>query len=289
MSIPPPPVDFAYLHDSLQQDADLREKIRDAVRDVEREERAIQAVLNRVHSVTKQQGPLEVTELLTSAASLSAPLQSSIAKLASLIPTDQFYRYNDQFSRALQVASFLIVFARFLLQGDVPSKNDVESSLGIQPEWKDHFFLPTEEYLHSLISLLNELSIISMHPPQSRLAVNRVTLGDYESPLQFSQFAKELSTAFGLLSLKNDSLRKRFDSIKYDLKKLEEGQLHTLRVSTLVKEAVYLLACSFRAVVYDLSLRGLLKSASAVASTLSTMDEEQAPTKRGRMELASEG
>ncbi|KDE08481.1 hypothetical protein MVLG_01262 [Microbotryum lychnidis-dioicae p1A1 Lamole] len=251
MSIPPPPVDFAYLHDSLQQDADLREKIRDAVRDVEREERAIQAVLNRVHSVTKQQ----VTELLTSAASLSAPLQSSIAKLASLIPTDQFYRYNDQFSRALQVASFLIVFARFLLQGDVPSKNDVETTLGIQPEWKDHFFLPTEEYLHSLISLLNELS---------RLAVNRVTLGDYESPLQFSQFAKELSTAFGLLNLKNDSLRKRFDSIKYDLKKLEE-------------------------VVYDLSLRGLLKSASASAPTLSTMDEEQGPTKRGRMELASEG
>lgn len=31
------------------------------------------------------------------------------------------------------------------------------------------------------------------------------------------------SNAFGLLNLKNDSLRKRFDSIKYDVKRLEEG------------------------------------------------------------------
>ena len=37
-----------------------------------------------------------------------------------------------------------------------------------------------------------------------------------------------------MLNLKNDNLRKRFDSIKYDLKKVEE-------------------------VVYDLSIRGLIK------------------------------
>lgn len=49
------------------------------------------------------------------------------------------------------------------------------------------------------------------------------------------RFAKELSSAFSILNLKNDNLRKRFDSIKYDVKKLEE-------------------------VVYDLSLRGLLKT-----------------------------
>ena len=53
--------------------------------------------------------------------------------------------------------------------------------------------------------------------------MNRVTLGDFEAPVRYSTFAKELSSAFGLLNLKNDSLRKRFDSIKYDVKKLEEG------------------------------------------------------------------
>lgn len=43
-----------------------------------------------------------------------------------------------------------------------------------------------------------------------------------------------MQTGFRLLNLKNDGLRKKFDSLKYDMKKVEE-------------------------VVYDLSIRGLLK------------------------------
>lgn len=68
----------------------------------------------------------------------------------------------------------------------------------------------------------------------SRLAVNAVTMADFATPLRLSDFVKDLYAGFGMLNLKNDSLRKRFDSIKYDVKKIEE-------------------------VVYDISLRGLLK------------------------------
>jgi hypothetical protein len=50
-------------------------------------------------------------------------------------------------------------------------------------------------------------------------------MGDYERPLVISRFVKELSIAFQILNLKNDNLRKRFDSIKYDVKKIEEGIL----------------------------------------------------------------
>lgn len=65
----------------------------------------------------------------------------------------------------------------------------------VKDEWRDHFFLPTEEYLHSLISLLNELVRIPpslllpklMIAPQSRLAVNRVTFGDYEAPVRYAR------------------------------------------------------------------------------------------------------
>lgn len=45
----------------------------------------------------------------------------------------------------------------------------------------------------------------------------------------------ELSAGFRLLNLKNDVLRKRYDALKYDVKKIEE-------------------------VVYDLSIRGLKPS-----------------------------
>ena len=47
------------------------------------------------------------------------------------------------------------------------------------------------------------------------------------------EFLNTLSTGFRLLNLKNDNLRKKFDSIKWQLKKVEE-------------------------VVYDLSIRGLV-------------------------------
>ncbi|XP_060588574.1 translin-like [Ruditapes philippinarum] len=66
----------------------------------------------------------------------------------------------------------------------------------------------------------------------SRLTVNSVTAGDYGRPMRIAKFVGELDSGFRLLNLKNDSLRKRFDGLKYDLKKVEE-------------------------VVYDLTIRGL--------------------------------
>ena len=62
--------------------------------------------------------------------------------------------------------------------------------------------------------------------------MNCVTIGNYKRPQCIAAFLSELDAAFRLLNLKNDSLRKKFDGLKYDLKKVEE-------------------------VVYDLSIRGL--------------------------------
>lgn len=76
--------------------------------------------------------------------------------------------------------------------------------------------------------------------PQSRLAVNSVTAGDYTRPIRISNFINELDSGFRLLNLKNDPLRKRYDGLKYDVKKIEE-------------------------VVYDLSIRGLAKEAESVS------------------------
>jgi len=62
--------------------------------------------------------------------------------------------------------------------------------------------------------------------------VNAVTAGDYARPMRIAKFVGDLDAGFRLLNLKNDSLRKRFDVLKYDLKKIEE-------------------------VVYDVTIRGL--------------------------------
>lgn len=98
------------------------------------------------------------------------------------------------------------------------------STVPVNLKLEDLFHITIEEYLQSLITLIEELC---------RLATNSVTLGDFARPLQISKFVNELHAGFQILNLKNDSLRRRSDGIKYQVKKIEE-------------------------VVYDLSLRGLV-------------------------------
>jgi hypothetical protein len=93
---------------------------------------------------------------------------------------------------------------------------------------RDAFHITIEEYLLGLIAVIDELS---------RLAINSVTLGDNAMAVQISGFIKDLHAGFQVLNLKNDILRKRVDSIKYAVKKVED-------------------------VVYDLSLRNLIPQES---------------------------
>ena len=105
----------------------------------------------------------------------------------------------------------------------------------------DVFHLTIEEYLHSLISLIEELA---------RLAVNSVTLGDYHRPLEISRFVKDLHAGFQILNLKNDTLRRRSDSIKYNVSSVVIWKEHKLMCILQVKK--------IEDVVYDLSLRNLV-------------------------------
>lgn len=93
----------------------------------------------------------------------------------------------------------------------------------VKSSQKEGFHLDIEDYLIGVLQMASELS---------RFATNSVTLGDFERPMQISRFMADLNAGFKLLNLKNDSLRKRFDGLKYDIKKIEE-------------------------IVYDISIRGL--------------------------------
>ena len=144
-----------------------------------------------------------------------------------MIPQEQFYRYSDSFSRSIQQSSFIIVLSAFLKSGDVPTKEEVESELG-GSEWKGRMWLSTEDYLHSLISLVNELvrthslslcallvrlMVWKMNAWQSRLAINRVIMGDYSAPVQYSQFSPAIFLShlpFSLIDWQGE--RRRVDS-----------------------------------------------------------------------------
>ena len=71
--------------------------------------------------------------------------------------------------------------------------------------------------------------------------MNAVTAGDYSRPIRIARFIADLDAGFRLLNLKNDALRRRYDALKYDLKKAEE-------------------------VVYDLTVRGLVTRPSLTSA-----------------------
>lgn len=67
---------------------------------------------------------------------------------------------------------------------------------------------------------------------QTRYATTSVTYGNFARPLHIAEFSSKVYAGLQMLNFKNDALRKRFDSVKYDVKKMEE-------------------------IVYDLTIRGL--------------------------------
>jgi predicted translin family RNA/ssDNA-binding protein len=113
----------------------------------------------------------------------------------------------------------------------LPTSAELTPTVPVNLKDQDAFHVTIEEYLQALITLIEELA---------RLAINSVTLGDYQRPLQISQFVKDVHAGFQILNLKNDSLRRRSDGIKYSVKKVED-------------------------IVYDLSLRNLVPKTEPTA------------------------
>ncbi|CAN8289522.1 unnamed protein product [Cochlearia groenlandica] len=83
---------------------------------------------------------------------------------------------------------------------------------------------------------------------QPRYVVNRVTAGDYDCPRNMMNFLTDLHTAFHMLNLRNDFLRKKFDSMKYDLRRVEE-------------------------VYYDVKIRGLISDGDPPPPPTSVQDQ----------------
>ncbi|GBE84924.1 Translin-1 [Sparassis crispa] len=216
------PGNLEYINQLLDKDVELREKIKDQVTEFDKKTRTLCGMLNKIHATPSDQMPV----LLDSVRPVLESCRETTAALADLVPPNQFWRWKDMWSISLRNAVFGATLVEFLRSGSLLTLPRVSDVLGIKVEWKDKFALTAEDYLHGLITLVNELS---------RLAVNAVTLGDYEQPIRISIFVKDLFAGFSMLNLKNDTLRRRYDSLKYDIKKIEE-------------------------VVYDVSLRKLAPS-----------------------------
>ncbi|KAJ5728426.1 Translin C-terminal [Penicillium malachiteum] len=222
---------FEDLQTKIDEETTVREELNDIVHTLARKGRSLQAILARAHSTPSAQ----IKSVLDDATVAIIAQKEEVFRLKAVADKHPFYKYNGVWTRELQNLVSAIELCAWL--GGLQEYKSPESKsfmtiedvgkfleVPVNLKEKDAFHLTIEEYLLALISMVEELS---------RLAVNSVTLGDYERPVQIGAFVKELFSGFQLLNLKNDILRKRSDGIKYSVKKVED-------------------------VVYDLSLRNLI-------------------------------
>ncbi|KAI6250222.1 Translin-1 [Erysiphe necator] len=223
---------FDKLQSKIDADAVEREQIKEITQTLERQGRITLSMLSRAHSTPEAQ----LTPIILKAENLIKDEIKTVGELANLASKSPYYKHNSIWSRDVQTVIFSIIYCGWLggmgMKSSPPSQGKLLSidecgdilNVPVNLQDRDAFHITIEEYLQSLITLIEELA---------RLAVNSVTLGDYRRPLQISKFVKDLHAGFQILNLKNDLLRRRSDSIKYNVKKVED-------------------------IVYDLSLRNLV-------------------------------
>ncbi|KAK1165890.1 translin-like [Acipenser oxyrinchus oxyrinchus] len=215
---------FSGIQGFLSADQDVREDIRKVVQGLEQTAREILTVLQSVHQAS---GFKDIPSKCQRGRELFCTVRSHLGDSCRTISFLQSsnYRFHEHWRFVLQRLAFLAAFVVYLESETLVTREEVTQILGIEVNREKGFHLDIEDYLSGVLTMASELS---------RLAVNSVTAGDYSRPLRISNFINELDSGFRLLNLKNDPLRKRYDGLKYDVKKIEE-------------------------VVYDLSIRGLAR------------------------------
>ncbi|KAG2332621.1 hypothetical protein Bca52824_003801 [Brassica carinata] len=190
----------------LEESAALREKIRAVVMEIESATRLIQANLLLVH----QSRP--IPEIIEKAKEKINDLKKFYGQLAEILQKcpGQYYRYHGDWRSETQAVVSQLAFMHWLETGTLLVHTEAEAKLGLNSL---EFGLETEDYLTGICFMSNDLP---------RYVVNRVTAGDYDCPRKVMNFLTDLHAAFRMLNLRNDFLRKKFDSMKYDLRRVEE-------------------------------------------------------------------
>jgi len=191
----------------------------------------------------------KVIELTTAADEGFKRLRDSIQGLIRIVKDYPYYKYNGIWSRDIQNVTFLVLFQGWLQRSYAPGNaenslltiEEVGGVLGIPVNLKteDKFHLTIEEYLHAVLSLVEELVpfflCFSPFSPEwravanmgmkTRLTTNAVTQHDFLRPQMINRFIKDIHSSFQVLNLKNDSLRRRGDGLKYNVSFLQGRRL----------------------------------------------------------------
>ncbi|KAL6133418.1 hypothetical protein ACLB2K_065653 [Fragaria x ananassa] len=190
----------------LEESGTLRDRIRAVVMEIESSTRLIHSGLLLVH---QSRSTPEVLEKPKTQIAVLKELYNRLAEIVREIP-GRYYRYHGDWKSETQTVVSLLAFMHWLETGTLLLHTEAEETLGLKGS---EFGLDVEDYLVGICFMSNELP---------RYVVNQVTAGDYDCPRKVMKFLTDLHASFRLLNLRNDFLRKKFDGMKYDLRRVEE-------------------------------------------------------------------
>lgn len=202
-----------------------REAIKQVTKDIDVLVRGLQSSVASLHTSTTNES---IASTASQIEQQLGALRASWPRLNPVVGAGQFYRYKGMWQNSIRDAVSVAVLRHWLVGNELLSLESAAAQLGVvaaaQGETSDAVSLELEDFLFAVACVPSELA---------RLSVNAVTHGNLELPVRIGAFVSSLYAAFRLLNLKNDFLRKRYDSIKYDQAKCE-GVLYDLCVRNLV-------------------------------------------------------
>lgn len=211
------PVVFESLRETFVKQDAVRDALRERREAADVAVRAAQQELVTFHTASDlPAAAIKVRQLLQGTGTGLAAIESVLPKAEG-----SFYRFADIWGTLRQAVSTVAVVVDFVDGNKLPDIDRVKKLCG-----GVEFRLPLEDFLYGVCNAVSEFV---------RLSMNRVIQGDYDTPARCAVFATQVFEAFRELNFRNDFLRKRYDGVKYDIKRLEE-------------------------IVYDLSIRGLLNT-----------------------------
>jgi predicted translin family RNA/ssDNA-binding protein len=213
---------FSEYQEFYNAEQETREKIRETTRDIEKYLKSVVGVLQGIHQDVSPQHLKVTTE--KSRAVLTENVKPLFGDLNGKVPAGEYFRYHDNWKFLTTKLSFACALINYLETDQVADRETIAAMLGLTIDPKGaNIYLDMEDYLQGLLQMTSELA---------RFSVNCVAKGDVRRPRKIFKIMSELQQAFSELNLKNDHLRRMFDGLKYDVKKVEQ-------------------------VIYDITIRGL--------------------------------
>jgi len=135
----------------------------------------------------------------TAADKFSVEINKEVAELKKMVDSQPGLTYSGSYKVAIQEYVEAVSFMEYVRNNKLPTTGQLD--VGI------------EHYLLGICDLTGELV---------RKAINAVTKEDYQTAVKIRDFIDELYSFLIGIDFRNSELRRKFDSIKYDLKKLED-------------------------------------------------------------------